>query len=307
LARNVTESEIDALLARGDAQRTSVVPRDFREPRRLSESDLEALRKPAEQAAQVVVEALRSAIPSEIVCDSPEVGETTLDLSLDPSRGEVVGCVADGVGGASVVVLDAAAAVAMAELALGSDDAEAPPSRALTTLELDIVERTLTRVLERGAQALSAPVRDAHIAANRAALLRDLRHESDRRRVFVRVPITIGKVSTVLHVLLSGVKPAPGPKSQATTAGAKDAKRSSLPAEVQPTKVELCAVLARTDVLLTEILALEAGDIIALDAVPGEPVRLEVGGQPRALVRFGSHDGRMAVRVHEILKPPTTR
>jgi flagellar motor switch protein FliM len=307
LARNVTESEIDALLARGSSARVPVVSRDFREPRRFSEAELEALTRPAEQVAIAVVEALRAVILAEIVHGPPEVAETALDSALDPSRGDFVACVAEGPAGASLAIVDAAAAVVLAELALGLDEGEQPPSRALTHLERELVERALSRVLERAAAAFSAPVKEPRLAASRAALLRELAHDTDRRRVAVRVPITIGPLRTVVHVVLSGVKPPAAPRSAAQAAAPKDAKRAGIPAEIQPTKVELCAVLARTDVLLTEILALEPGDVITLDASPGEAIRLEVEGQPRALVRFGAHDGRLAVRVQEILKCHTQR
>jgi len=304
LARNVTEPEIDALLASPAEPRPAVVSRDFREPRRYSASDLETLRRQGEIAAAAVLESLRAVVPIEIVPEAIEVAEASLDVATRGDGTEIVGALCDGATGPSVALLEALSAVAIAELALGADENESTESRPLTPLESKLVERLLVRVLERAAQSLQIPGKDPRFFASRTALSRELGTDGDRRRIAIRIPFSIGPARAVIHLLMAGVKLPPPAKSAAP---AKDARKTSLPAEIAPTNVEISAVLARTDILLTELLALEPGDVIPLDIGPGQPIALEIEGEPRARAKFGARDGRLAVRIQEILRTPAPR
>jgi flagellar motor switch protein FliM len=306
LARNVSEPEIDALLARPEEPRPSVVARDFREPRRLSAADLEALRRPLESASAAVLDAVRLVVPIEIALEPIEIGETSLDAVLRDDGTDVVGAVCEGASGPSIVTLDARSAVAIAEIALGADENESPEARAMTPLEKTLVDRLLVRVLERATQSLQLAAKETRAFASRALLAREVGTDGDRRRVALRIPLTIGPTRAVIHVLLAGVK-VPAPKGAPAAPASKDAKKPALPAEIAPTIVDLCAVLARTDILLTELLALEPGDVITLDAAPGQTIVIEIEGQPRARARFGARDARMAVRIQEILRNPSPR
>lgn len=306
LARNVSEPEIDALLARSEEPRPSVVARDFREPRRLSSGDIEALRRPLENSAAAVLETLKLVVPVEIAMEAPEIGEASLDAVLRDDGTQVVGAICDGATGASVLVLDALSAIAIAEVALGADESATPEARAMTPLEKNVMDRLLVRVLERALQSLQIAAKDVRAVGSRAHLVREVGPDGDRRRVALRIPLAIGPTRTVLHLLLAGVK-VPAPKAAPTTPAAKDAKKAALPAEIAPTNVDLCAVLARTDILLTELLALEPGDVITLDAAPGQTIAIEIEGQPRARARFGVRESRLAVRIQEILRNPPPR
>ena len=301
MARNVSEPEIDALLAREDEPRTPVVVRDFREPKRLSATDLESLQRPLDAAANAVLEAVRLVVPVEIVMEAIETGEASLDSLLREDATDIVGAFCESAAGSSVVALDAQSAVGLAEIALGGDENDAPTARVLTPLERALIDRLVVRLLERATQSLQIPAKETRPFANRTALSREVGSDGDRRRIAVRIPLVIGPTRLVIHLLLAGVK-TPAPKNTASAPTVKDARKASIPAEIAPTKVDVCAVLARTDILLTELLALEAGDVITLDCGPGDAIAIEVEGQTRARARFGTRDGRLAVRIQEILR-----
>ena len=55
------------------------------------------------------------------------------------------------------------------------------------------------------------------------------------------------------------------------------------------------------------LLALEAGDLIPLTVAPGDPIVLRIEGEPCGRARFGERDGRLAVRLTEILRPASNR
>lgn len=306
MARNVSEPEIDALLAREDEPRTPVVTRDFREPKRLSATDLEALQRPLDTAAAAVLEAVRLVVPVEIVMEAIETGEASMDSLLRDDGTDIVGAFSEGAAGSSVVALDVRSAVGLAEVALGGDENDAPTARVLTPLEKALIDRLLVRVLERATQTLQIAAKETRSFASRAALSREIGTDGDRRRIALRIPLVIGPTRVVIHLLLAGVK-VPAPKNVPASPTAKDARKASIPTEIAPTKVDVCAVLARTDILLTELLALEAGDVITLDCAPGDAIAIEVEGQPRARAKFGTRDGRLAVRIQEILRNPAIR
>jgi flagellar motor switch protein FliM len=305
LARNVSEPEIDALLARSEEPRTTVVARDFREPRRLSATDLDALRYPLESAAAAVLDTVKLVVPVDIAMEAIEIGEASLDGVLLNDGAEFVGAVCDGVAGISVLTLDALSAVAIAEVALGADESATPEARGLTPLEKNVLDRLLVRALERALQSLQITAKDGRAVANRALMAREIGAGGDPRRFALRIPLAIGTTRAVVHLLLAGVK-VPASKPAPALLAAKHAKKLALPAEIAPTNVDLCAVLARTDILLSELLALEPGDVITLDGAPGQTIGIEIEGQLRARARFGVRDARLAVRIQEILRNPST-
>jgi flagellar motor switch protein FliM len=319
MARNVTEQELDALLARPagnqpgvdaaqpdvDAARPAVETRDFHEPRWLAPEDLEAFQRPARGAGASVVEGLRAALPREVEFDGVEVAEDSLDSGLRDPLPESVAIVSDGPVGPSLAILEVRGALSLAELALGAGDASAITAHALSPLESEIVERLLAQAFACVAQAFNVPAKDPRFVSDPAELARVLGSEGDKRRVAVRVAIALGENKFVLHFLLAGVPPPP--RKSSANARDKQAGKGALPAEIGSTRVEVSAILAELEIMLTDLLALEAGDMIPLTVAPGEPILLRIEGEPCGRARFGERDGRMAIRLTEILRPSPTR
>jgi flagellar motor switch protein FliM len=313
MARNVTEQELDALLARpparsdGDASappRAEVASRDFSAPRWLSPDDLDALQRPGRAAGAALVDVLRSSLPQDLSLEQVEVAEASLDSVLSDRR-EIIAGVADAAGGATLAVVERATAVQLAELALGVADAGPIGARELSRLESQIVERLLAQSLARVAQAMGVSVKDPRIVEGESELARVLGPDGDRRRVAVRAAVAIGASTLVFQFMLSGVTvPQKKPAAQARE---KSATKSALPADIASTRVEVSAVLAQLEIMLTELLALEVGDLIPLSVSPGEPILVRVEGEPCGRARFGERDGRKAVRLTEILRPASTR
>jgi flagellar motor switch protein FliM len=297
----VSEQEIDALLSGAEASVPAVAPRDFKEPRRFAPEGLEALRKSAQAAAEGACAVLRGALAADLALEGVELAEVSLDALLAPAAPDLAALLAEGPAGPSLAALELASAVRLAELALGADEA-APQARPLSPTEARLLERLLARALERAAQPFALALKDPRFAPDRAALARELAATSERSRLAVRAEIALSGSKLVLHLLLAGVKPAP-----ARAPAPKDARKAALPAQIAPTSVEVSAVLAQTELLLSDLLHLEAGDVIPLDAAPGQTVELHVEGAPRARARFGQHGGQLAVRVTELLKPNAPR
>jgi flagellar motor switch protein FliM len=58
------------------------------------------------------------------------------------------------------------------------------------------------------------------------------------------------------------------------------------------------------EISLDQLLALEEGDVIPLDARLGDPTTLSVEGLTLAHARLGSHRGRLAVRIERLHVEP---
>jgi flagellar motor switch protein FliM len=305
MARNVTEQELDALLARSDAPRPEVQSRDFDEPRWLSADDLDQLQRMARTGAAAALDAIRSALPLDLELGAVEVSESSLDAHRRDARAESTSLVCESPAGPSLATIDRASLLSLADAALGAGDASSIAARELSPLEASIAERLLTQAFARMAQAFGLSAKESRLVSDAADLSRALRADGDRRRVAVLVEITRGDDKLVLHFLLAGVTPAP--RKPAPSTREKIAPRPSLPLDIASTRVEIAAVLGELEIMLTDLLALEAGDLIPLALAPGDAITLRIEGEACGRARFGERDGRMAVRLTEILRPVPNR
>ena len=74
-----------------------------------------------------------------------------------------------------------------------------------------------------------------------------------------------------------------------------------LESEVQSAQVELIAVLAREEMKISNILALNVGDIIPVEIQ--EPITAYVDGLPMVLGQYGVRNGRYAIKVRHVKHP----
>lgn len=71
----------------------------------------------------------------------------------------------------------------------------------------------------------------------------------------------------------------------------------ALESRVSGARVNVVAELGRTNLSISEILDLNAGDVIVLDAAKTDPVHIYVGNQPKFIGRPGRIRGRVAVEI----------
>ncbi|MEY3201608.1 MAG: hypothetical protein RIR70_1158 [Pseudomonadota bacterium] len=74
-----------------------------------------------------------------------------------------------------------------------------------------------------------------------------------------------------------------------------------LEAEVQSAEVELVAVLAREEMRIADVLALNVGDIVPIEVM--EPITAYVDGMPMVLGQYGVRNGRYAIKVSHVKHP----
>ena len=74
-----------------------------------------------------------------------------------------------------------------------------------------------------------------------------------------------------------------------------------LESEVQGAEIELVAVLAREEMRIADVLALNVGDIVPIEVL--EPITAYVNGLPMVLGQYGVRNGRYAIKVHHVKHP----
>lgn len=122
--------------------------------------------------------------------------------------------------------------------------------------------------------------------------LEDLGPDADSRRMLIHLGFedVMGETSD-LRLYLPGI---------VTPEDEPDAVDDGAPRHLAPVNLELSVHLGGTDVPLSELLAMETGDVIPIDTRVGEQVEVEIEESICARGRFGSVEGRLAVVIETV-------
>ncbi len=296
---DIDADEARALLAPEDERKArSVEARDFRRPRRLTgvqREELEALVAASLQTAQAD---LRALLGPEVRLETAGVGEVDARALF---RADEHPCVlsfrVDGAEGWLAIELPLA--VDCVERLLGTAP-DGKQARSLSDLETGVLIELFAPLARRVATALQAECKEFAVqqrphelwaAAARAA-------ERDPHRLAIELAFERGAVAASLQLYLPGLPP-PGP-----TGAAGGRAEPALGQRALRVPVALRARMSGSRVPLSQLLALEPGDVIPLDDRVGEPVLVLVGEKPFGTARLGTRRGKLAVRIERIDKEP---
>lgn len=292
-ARALLESDVAAPSA------AEVAARDFGEPRRLSTPQLARLSRMTARACTEIGSSLRVWLRSEFTVEIESVSEIHAGALLASLRPPLCLLAFDCAGRNGWAVWDATIATTSTEIALGAVEIKEPKARTLTVVERGVLCNMLGRVIALVAQTLEVETKNVRYIADDLQL--DLERvdsrEGDPQRIAVHVSLKGALGDSVLRIYLCGVKPpalgAPPP--------VRDTKKGAPPPEhLRELPVELSAQLGSAEVALSDLLGLEVGDVIPLNASITTPIAIYVDGEPCASARFGVHDGRLAIQIQTI-------
>lgn len=195
-----------------------------------------------------------------------------------------------------------AAAVEAVEAILGARSAPAGAAgaaRALSPTEVRIANQLLAEIVRAVTGLLGIAVTDFVMVqvASELGSWREAGADAQAHRFEVRLDLDLGGHTSTLRIYLPGVE---GEKDLAEPA------LEELPAHLEQVEVELSACLSGCEISLDQLLALEEGDVIPLEARLGDPTTLCVEGLTLARARLGSHRGRLAVRIERLSVQPET-
>lgn len=301
LSREESEAILEGSGVRADGRGPEVSPRDFRQPHRLSRAERQALRDTVDTALSAVDRRLSGWLGAGANLALDDVAEVSAvglfdDLEdpftlLELRAGETQGWIA----------LANESAQKLASLALGApgDDVEGSRRR-LTSIEAGLVSDVLTEVATGIGQALGVELsrgpllQDAR--ALRLALAGDLAREPQRVAVHLALSGP-GFPTATLRLYV------PGALNTGRAGVAARGVAPPLPGHLAGVSVDVSAQLGTIEVPLSDLLALEVGDVVPLGVADGAPASILVEDQECGHALWGGREGGLALRVLDFVPP----
>src|SRR5262249_21739205 len=202
--------------------------------------------------------------------------------------------------GGAVLELNPAMAFVMMDRLLGGQGVNVPETRDFTEIERAVIERVAVR-LTGELQAAWQPVR--------ALSLRLLNLETNPQFIQVTSPhevilvasfrlriaeqsgaLTVGYPYPQLEPVLGSLG---GQRWTTAAAAPKPAARNFVMREIASSPLTLRAFLGEAHLTVRELLNLRTGQLVAVDADPKQPVRVDVNGVPKFVGRPGTHHAHL--------------
>jgi flagellar motor switch protein FliM len=190
------------------------------------------------------------------------------------------------------LVWEPSAAAAALEAVLGAR-APAGSARRLSPTEVRIANQLLGEVVRAVCAALALAPSELTLVQARPELgsWREAGADAQSHRLEVRLELALAGQTSTLRLYLPGIQ---------DEGAAAEPEVADLPAHLARVEVELSACLLGSALTLDQLLALEEGDVIPLEARLGDAAALRFEGLTLAEARLGSHRGRLAVRVERL-------
>jgi flagellar motor switch protein FliM len=266
--------------------------RDFRRPQRMGRARLAALRVALENALPGLERALRQRAGLALALTLEGFGEVDADQALSQAGDPPCVLRFKGADGPAWLLWDSAAAAGVVEAILGTGGDSGP--RRLSPTETRLAGELLAEVVRAVCALVGVACAEFALVQAPAELgtWREAGPGADAYRFEVRLALRQAERASTLRLFLSGVDP--GAMEAAPTPLAE------LPGHLERVEVELSAELAGCELSLEELLALERGDVIPLQAHLDDLTLLRVEGLTVARARLGQHRGRLAVRIEQL-------
>ena len=297
MSANVEPHEARAILdavvpAVGSAPGSVVAPRDFARPLRLSGREREELAQRVQVALSEAAKELGRALRGDVTLALAQLREESAEGLFDDLT-EPFALVRFNVGGQPAWARwDVGGAVAAVEVALGAP-APSGGERSLSGVERRLLLRLLTGLVKRVAAALGLKPGVGQVveAPEEAGAWSDGGVGADRARLRVHVAFEGPGGESGIDLWLPGV---------GSARGETPAPLAALPAHLDEVTVALSARLGACSIPLVELLALEEGDVIQLEAPEDGCIGVLVEDVPSARARLGRCDGHLALRIESI-------
>ena len=302
MSTNVEPEEAEAINALVQAESSpelpaAVVQRDFNHPRRFSAENLADLQRALTMGLPALDKKLRELFKCSLRTEALEIDEVSAEGLFDELQ-DPFALAEFSVGGQPAwIQWDIRAAVQAIELQLGSPGD--PEPRQLSTIEGFMLDDILSSVVDVVTHALNLEAADHKVIRTIEELSgwQDPGPQAEAHRLKVAVKLNgVGEGSS-FHLYLPGVE------AKAATPSDNSAK-NALPDHLNPIGIELGAYLGSSEIPLSDLLAIEIGDVIPLGTALCEPLQLRVEGHEFGTAEMGIHNGNRAVRVVEVNPRP---
>ncbi len=290
----------------GEARVSVVAPRDFTEPRTLSADRIARIHKTLSAREQTIANALAGPLRGHPTLTLGEIAEVNahglFDGYVRPFL--VHGFQCDGSQGWVIWETDAARIASDTVLSgppteVELEEAARTREPMLSRTERRVIGSLLDEIVQRLAVEFGLEVQPGTVWQEPEELttIEDLGPDADARRLCVHIAFEpeTGHPSDI-RVYLPGISAPPdaepmGPQEHA-------------PPHLAGMSLDLSVHIGGTDVPLSELLEIEVGDVIPLDTRLGDLAEVEIEEMTCARGRIGTHQGLLALLVHELCDVP---
>ena len=298
MSNDLSPEERQAVLdeQRGDAKPGGAVsPRDFRKPWRLSREGLDGVRRSLERRLPGLESLLATWYRQDVPVRLEDVGEiATAGLFDGLEEPFVLLCFrVDGVQGWAIWENDSARNAAAIALGGAAEEGKSEPRR-LSTLEQGVVRDLCSGVTIHCASHLGLTVEAPELVQDARAFLLavDAGLDADPARLYLHLALEAPDGESIVRLYLPGV-------TASSKTQAKPPVGVALPHHLDEVPLEFSARLGSVELPLSELLGLEIGDVIPLDTDSRSPLNLYIDDRPAGHAHWGSHHGRLAIRILE--------
>jgi flagellar motor switch protein FliM len=263
--------------------KAGVSTRDFTKPLRLSPRQLEALKTHVLTALPHGRDALKPFLRNEHELTLTAIEEISSDgLFANLAQPMALLCFEmDGQPG--WLQVDPAAAIGAVEVALGQQAPAQPQLRAMTTVETSLFARMFASLIDALVDGW-APKPQKHRVIedpDEVGSWRDGGAKAEARRLRLEIKFDGPGGASSMSAYLPGIDP-------------KSVEETAQPAAALPAR------LGSAEVPLSDLLAIEVGDVIPLELPIGSELSVVVEEIPSLKAEFGHSGGQLALRITEI-------
>lgn len=322
----LSQQEIDALLsslpvdqaewaAQPEKSQKIVKPYDFMRPDKFSKDQIRALEMIHENFARrlssVLSAYLRTVLQFSLASIEQQIYEEFIEQLSQPAVLAVISM--EPLPGRALLELDPSTGFAVIDRLLGGVGKPPDTPRQMTDIETSLIDGVLGLVLQTLAEAWGGIARFTPAVEDITFTPQFLQLAMGTDVVLtVRWEVRMGDFNGTLslcipYTVIESV--VPRLSAQVMFIGqhrpAPPRARAALRGQVDRVQVPVVAVLGRSRVTLRELLQLQVGDVITLNAPVKRPLEVTVGGLPKLRARPGTAGRIVGVQVSEVIPEET--
>lgn len=285
---------------------------DFKRPDKFSKDQLRAIQMIhesfARQITTVMSTLIRSIVSAEVASVEQLAYEEFVNYMVQPT---VIGMIEmHPFDGNMLMEVNPNLVFAMIDRMLGGKGNFSGKARELTDIEKTVIERVLMRILELLEDSWSTvvDVRFRFESMESNPFFVQICSPTDMVLVVI-MDLKVGDVEGMLSLCFPYFLMEPiidklsSQQWFASTSHKKDEEvQANLLSSMRHVKMPVAMELGHTVLSLSDVYALQAGDVIKLDETKDSDVSVRVGNQVRFMAKPGTVDGRLAVELTQVLK-----
>ncbi len=282
----------------------SVETRDFRRPLVCSTEELNQWKKTFSGAVQAISTAAGELLRFNVSVEITGIEQANFDSFMKclPEICCVYRFKMDPLPEPGFLAIDPSVSLAVIDRLFGGSGKAKFEARGLRTLEKPVMDRFANQALGALAKSLSASLKFNPSLASFASAPFQVQTIEDRNAVlWLQLGIGGDLLAGTMHCVIPFANLSTNSNKAAAQTKTTQAKSESVAPIIQnalqSTPVEISAFLGHGDIVFSDLMSLEPGDVVPLNLKVGERAEIAIAGIPRCQGWVGVQDGRWSVEL----------